>query len=68
MLHEFVAASQAQSRSWKTYMKTRLSCLLARLITFFVLCTGVLCCPPSVLLAASTTRKIERLAQPSPSC
>ena len=31
MLHKFVAASQAQSRSWKTYMK-RLKLILKQLI------------------------------------
>ena len=46
MLHKFVAASQAQSRSWKTYMKrdlpspvalVRISCFLPSLVSYMPL-------------------------------
>ena len=47
MLHKFVAASQAQSRSWKTYMKK--TCPVALFVLLFAI--------PSVLHAASPTRE-----------
>ena len=48
MLHKFVAASQAQSRSWKTYMKKKLPSPVA-----FFGANLLLFAIPSVLHAAS---------------